>query len=156
MILRGSSEPKQLAALVCEFCELVRRINPNYIRNWGISTWFCYLTSNWIDARVLSTLSGVVDDHPCIDRDYFYLCVDFLFAQHCPELFDRGMHRCGLLENVGKRCWAAGQIKKAAEPNSVSFIDWVDCTIKPVESTTNYAHIFGFSYLQSRSYHLCS
>lgn len=27
MILAGSSEPKQLAGLVCEFCELVRGID---------------------------------------------------------------------------------------------------------------------------------
>lgn len=31
----------------------------------------------------------------------FYLCVDILFPQHCPELFARSSHRYGLLKNVG-------------------------------------------------------
>ncbi len=148
MILHGSSESKQLAGLVCAFCELVRRIDWIHTGNRGqFSSCFHYRTNNRIDARVLSTRSRVVHYYPCIDRNYFCLRVDFLFPQHCSELFDRGMHRCGLLEDVGKRCRAIRQRKKSTEQNSVSFINRVDCTSKSVESTENFAHIFGISHI---------
>lgn len=148
MILRGSSESKQLAGLVCAFCELVRRIDWTHTGNRGyFSTWFYCNRNNWIDARVLSTLSGVVGNNACIDSGCFYLCVDFLFPQHCPELCDRGVYWCGLLEDVGKRCRAIRQRKKSIEQNSVSFINCVDSTSKSVESTANFAHIFGISHI---------
>ena len=83
----------------------------------------------------------------CTDRDYFYLCLGFLFPQHCLELPDRVIHRCGLLENVSKRCGGPRQRKKRAKQNSFSSANWVDYTSIQVESTTNFAHIFGISHL---------
>lgn len=138
--------------------ELVRRINHPYADNpTRYSTWFWgRRTSKPLYGGFLSTLSGVARNHNSPHSDDFRLCLDILLPTHCPELLTRSVCRSALLEDVGERCWAFEQRKKASEQNSVSFISRSDSASIAVESAANNAHIPGISHLQSHTHHLRS
>ncbi len=64
----------------------------------------------------------------------------------CPKLFTWGMHRCGLLENVGEKCRAIRETKDEAGKFSTS--DFVRLMIvAPMEPATGCAHLPWFSHL---------
>ncbi len=93
------NKPKYLD-YIAPTCELVRR--PDSTSNRGTcSTESPTTPVRFLNAGLQPTQEKLVVGNTGIYRGNFRLGVDFLQPRHCLELFDRGVHRYGLLEDVG-------------------------------------------------------
>jgi hypothetical protein len=108
IIFLSLQSTRLLPALVSELREHAKHTHRTHTSKRGYSSSWYSLNSldslvrdNQSHARLLSPPTRVVGVYPCFYGDYFYLRLDFLLAQYCPELFAWGEHRCGLLKDVG-------------------------------------------------------